>query len=188
LAHFTSFPARPTSRFSPARWHAGPGGSHRVCGVGVRAWLSYHWLMGPTSSFSRASTHFSAMWGRIIRPPSTSHRRVCRTDPPPRISLRPSISYFPDPINVARGRLRFPPWPYRFRFVESCGYRRERKRNDGAAAGKLEPRHCWGLDDCTAGVDGGPRSFLCHRWRRGTLWPPEFLTIPAAPPWNLLAP
>jgi hypothetical protein len=80
----------------------------------VRACLSYHWLMGPTSSFSRASTRFSVMWGRTIRLPSTSHRRVCRADSPPRITLRPGISDFPDPINVARGRLRIPLWPYRF--------------------------------------------------------------------------
>ena len=76
--------------------------------------MSYHWLMGPTSSFSRASTRFSTMWGRTIRLPSTSHRRVWHADSPPRISLRPGISDFPDPINVARGRLRIPPWPYHF--------------------------------------------------------------------------
>jgi hypothetical protein len=92
---------------------------------------------GPTSSFSRASSHFSAMWGRIVRPPSTSHRRVCRADSPPCISLRSGILDFPDPINVARGRLRILhlPWPYRFRFVEPCGYQRERK---GALERRLE--------------------------------------------------
>jgi hypothetical protein len=47
---------------------------------------------------------------------------------------------------------------------------REREREWGsAAAGKLEPRHFLGLDDCTAGVYGSPRSFLCRRWAAGNL-------------------
>jgi hypothetical protein len=46
----------------------------------VRVWLSCRWLIGSTSSFSRAFTHFPAMWGRTIRLPSTSGHRTGSTD------------------------------------------------------------------------------------------------------------
>jgi hypothetical protein len=152
--------------------------------------LSYHWLMGPTSSFSRASTRFSAMWGRTIRLPSTSHRRVCRADSPPRISLRPGISDFPDPINVARGRLRIPPWPYRFGSWSPVGTG-GREGSFGTPLGS-----CRRAAATIVTLSGGHSvssvgigliaeswgSFLHHQFEERPRWRPEFVVGVSFPP------
>jgi hypothetical protein len=159
----------------------------------VRAWLSCRWLMGSTSSFSRAFTHFPAMWGRTIRLPSTSEHLTGSTDSAGRArSSRASDRPFPPNRREVRN-------PRSHRAIKSgsqpfnphrCSNQRQR---EGEGERRRLPPPCAWVGAVSLAVEGRPEASPCRgddvcapTWRNQRLRHANFLADVDTPPWMAL--